>query len=88
LCLAVIGYPAVGYKRTDAEYPGLPELMGPPPLENDERTEMLDQFNPCRGLLSLMRAAVHRQTITDLIIFLDSKLTAMDGRPARSAGAV
>ncbi len=51
-------------------------------MAKDERTELLDHFNRCRSLLSIMRDAAHRQTITDLIAYLESKLAAMDVKVA------
>lgn len=49
---------------------------------DDERTELIDHLNRCRSLLGLMKDPAHRRTIADLIIYLESKLKAMDGRMA------
>jgi hypothetical protein len=49
-------------------------------MAGDERTELVDHLNRCRDLLTIMRDRVHRQTIIDLITFLESKLAKMDGR--------
>jgi hypothetical protein len=56
-------------------------------MATDDRTELLDHLNRCRDLLAIMRDPTHRQTIADQIVFLESKLVAMDGRLAQVAGA-
>jgi hypothetical protein len=55
-------------------------------MAKDERTELLDHINRCR-LLALMPDPTHRQTIPDLIVYLESKMAAMDERLAPPAGA-
>ena len=57
------------------------------PMAKDERTELLDHINRCRDLLALMPDPTHRQTIPDLIVYLESKMAAMDERLAPPAGA-
>jgi hypothetical protein len=50
------------------------------PWPKHERSELVDHLNRCRDLLRIMRDPTHRQTIADLIAYLESKLAAMDGR--------
>jgi hypothetical protein len=52
----------------------------PPTVAKDERAELLDHLNRCRELLDVMRDPAARATIRDLIVFLELKLVAMDGR--------
>jgi hypothetical protein len=54
-------------------------------MAGDERTELVDHLNRSRDLLTIMRDTMHRQTIIDLITFLESKLTEMDGRSGAPA---
>jgi hypothetical protein len=46
-------------------------------VAENERAELLDHLNRCRDLLTMMRAPVARQTIIDLIAYLETKLAAM-----------
>jgi hypothetical protein len=46
-------------------------------MAENERTDLLDHLNRCRDLLTMMREPVARQTIIDLIAYLETKLAAM-----------
>jgi hypothetical protein len=51
-------------------------------LDNDEPPKLRDLVDGCRELLLATRDPVHRRTISDVLSFLESKLTEM-GRAAR-----
>ena len=54
-------------------------------MAKDERTELLDYLNRCRDLLTIMQDQTHRKSISDLIVYLESKLAGMDDHPPSPA---
>jgi hypothetical protein len=56
-------------------------------MAKEEHADLLDRLNRCRDLLAVVGDPTHRQTIVDLMAYLETKLAATDGRLAQPAGA-
>jgi hypothetical protein len=46
----------------------------------DERAGLIDHLNRCRNMLGLASDRINRQTLADLVAYLEKKLAALDGR--------